>query len=139
MSFEEKSTWITALSLGIVNGWYFARILAEVSRGEADAIVYQGSLLVTLAISVVLIVVGHVVVAIANPKAADQTDERDRDIERRGEYFGGYVLGSASLLVLGLAMVEVDHFWIAHAILAGLILSELVSAVTKIVAYRRGF
>jgi hypothetical protein len=35
-------------------------------------------------------------------------------------------------------MAEADHFWIANAIFAGLVLSSLVSSTVKIVGYRRG-
>jgi len=48
------------------------------------------------------------------------------------------VAAGAALAGLALAMLEVEHFWIANAILAGLVLSEVVSGVTKVVLYRRG-
>jgi hypothetical protein len=65
-------------------------------------------------------------------------DERDREINRFGEYVGGFALVVAVLIGLGLAMFEVDHFWIANALLAGLVLSELVAGATMVVLYRRG-
>jgi hypothetical protein len=43
------------------------------------------------------------------------------------------------LLPLGLAMAEVDFFWIANSIYLASIVSGVVSSVVKIVAYRRGF
>ena len=39
---------------------------------------------------------------------------------------------------LGLALAGASVFWIAHAALAGLVVSELVKAVTKLIDYRRG-
>ena len=52
---------------------------------------------------------------------------------------GGNVLGFATLLPLGLAMAEVDYFWIANSIYLACVVSGVVTAVVKIVAYRRGF
>ena len=40
---------------------------------------------------------------------------------------------------LGLALAEVDHFWIANAIYTTFILAALTTSAVKIVAYRRGF
>lgn len=48
------------------------------------------------------------------------------------------MLAAAVLVGVGFAMFEVDHFWIASALLAGLVLPELVAGVTKVVLYRRG-
>jgi hypothetical protein len=57
-------------------------------------------------------------IALANPREAAASDERDRLIAPRGERVGGYVL--------------------AVGVLAGLVLAELVEGATKIVLYRRG-
>jgi hypothetical protein len=57
-------------------------------------------------------------IALANPREADASDERDRLIAPRGERVGGYVL--------------------AVGVFAGLVLAELVEGATKIVLYRRG-
>jgi hypothetical protein len=57
-------------------------------------------------------------IALANPREAAASDERDRLIVPRGERVGGYVL--------------------AVGVFAGLVLAELVEGATKIVLYRRG-
>jgi hypothetical protein len=57
-------------------------------------------------------------IALANPREAAASDERDRLIAPRGERVGGYVL--------------------AVGVFAGLVLAELVEGATKIVLYRRG-
>ena len=73
------------------------------------------------------------------PKDADRTDERDREINRRGEYVGFYVMSIAAIVPLVLAMAKVEHFWIAHALYLAFVLAALASAAVKIVAYRRGW
>lgn len=138
MSFQEKSTWIEALTFAGVYAWYFANLAGSVGSNAVTEIGYQGMMLVTVIVLVVLAVVGHVVIAVADPKGSDQNDERDRSINRFGEYVGGYALAVGSVIALALAMADVDQFWIANTILAGLVMSELVSAGTKLVLYRRG-
>lgn len=140
MSFQEKSAWIMVVLVALVYGWYFAVVFGDVASQEVVRdIAYRGMMLATVVVLTILAAASHIVVAVASPREADKSDERDKEINRYGEYIGGFVLGVGALLALGLAMFEVEHFWIANAILAGLVLSELVSGVTRIVLYRRGF
>ena len=64
---------------------------------------------------------------------------RDKEINRRGEYVGFYVMSVAAIVPLGLAMAKIDQFWIANALYLAFVLAALASSVVKIVAYRRGF
>lgn len=122
----------------LLYGWYFIRVFSEAAATPVGEIDYQGRLLVMVGLFVVLVVVSHIVLAIVF-KTDDGADERDRRIERFGEYVGGYVLGTGSLVALALAMSEVAHFWIAHTVLGVLVISELVAVAIKIIVYRRGF
>jgi hypothetical protein len=93
----------------------------------------------TIAIAIALSIVGRIAVAAAaKPSEADKSDARDKEINRFGEYVGGVVLAVSMLLPFGLAMAEVDHFWIANAMYAAFVLSALVSSPIKLIAYRRG-
>lgn len=138
MSFQEKSTWaMGAITIAVYAG-YFAVLLGRVGEGSVSEIDYQPLMLTTVLALVVLAVVSHILIAAANPREADRTDVRDREINRFGEYVGGYVLAAGALAALAMAMIEVQYFWIANAILLALVLSELVSLGTKAVLYRRG-
>lgn len=139
MSFQEKSTWVMLALVSAVYGTYFVVVMGDVAAiPEVRDIAYKGMMLATVVILTVLAAGTHIVLAIASPREADMTDERDREINRFGEYVGGFVLAGGLLVGLGLAMFEVDHFWIANALLAGLVVSELVAGATKLVLYRRG-
>jgi uncharacterized membrane protein YidH (DUF202 family) len=138
MSFQEKSTWIVTAMMLLVYGWYFAVVLGRTDAADVSGLHYQGVMLVTLVVFVVLVAGAHIVVALSSPREAERSDDRDREINRHGEYVGGYVLGTGAVLALVLAVVESPHFWIANVILLGLVLSEVVTGVTKIVLYRRG-
>ena len=97
-----------------------------------------------IVISIVATIVSQIVVAIAtavtdNPDEVGDGDERDKAIERLGEYRGG-IFGSALMLgPLVLAMLEMDHFWIANGIYTAFAVQSLTAGVFKVMAYRRGF
>jgi hypothetical protein len=148
MSFEEKSTWITGISQLVVGIWYLVQILSKAAIEPVATIDYIPELLVLIGASVGLTVVATVVVSVIQAARAaargdstevDRVDERDRSIGRYAGNIGGYVLGVGMIPAMILAVLEVDHFWIAHAILAAFFASELIGATIKLVAYRRGF
>lgn len=138
MSSEEKSTWIVGASLLVIYGWYFITILIEAASTPVDTIDYQSLLAAMVIMFVGVLVAGHIAMTVIT-RGADEHDERDRRIDRFGEYIGGYVVGAGMLMVLFMAMTEVEYFWIAHTALGMLVLSELATTVTKLVVYRRGF
>ena len=139
MSFEEKSAWIYALIVVVVAAIYFTLVLGQLPRSAASDIDYQVPLLATIGGSILLTIAAHIVIAIAAPDDAGKRDQRDKDINRYGEYVGGIVLSVAAVVPLILAMTEADHFWIANTIYLALIVSATVGSIVKIVAYRRGF
>jgi hypothetical protein len=138
MSFEEKSTWIYAVIAAALPVIYFATVLGQLPRTAAADIEFQVPLVAAIGAAIVLSIVAHIVIAIAAPDDAGKRDQRDKDINRYGEYIGGIVLGVAAVLPLILALAEVDHFWIANAIYLAFILSAVTGSIVKIVAYRRG-
>lgn len=139
MSFQEKSNWVMMVLIAVVYGVYFAVVFGDLASmpGVRD-VAYRAMLVGTVVVLTILAAVTHIILAVASPKEADTNDERDRSINRFGEYVGGFVLAATVFVGMGLAMVEIEHFWIANALLAGLVLSELVAGVTKAVLYRRG-
>lgn len=139
MSFEEKSAWIYLVVVLVVPGIYFANILGQVQDAPVTEIAYVRPMITAIIIAILASIVAHIVVAIASPKDADKRDERDKSINRLGEYVGGIVLAVGAVVVLGLTMAELEHFWIANALYTAFILQGLTSTTVKIVAYRRGF
>jgi len=139
MSFEEKSTWVYAVIVVAVAVIYFAIVLGQLPQTAAGDIAFQVPLLATIGVSIGLTIAAHILIAIAAPDDAGKRDQRDKDINRYGEYVGGVVLGVAAVVPLILALAEVDHFWIANTIYLAFILSATAGSIVKIVAYRRGF
>ena len=133
MTFQEKSTWIMVVVNAIVYTWYFVSVSRAMAIKPIDEIDYQSTMLAAVIALVVL-----AVIAIASRGDGDESDERDRSIYRYGEYVAGYVLASGAVMGMGMAMFEVDQFWIANWLLLALVLSQLTSGATRIVLYRRG-
>jgi cobalamin synthase len=139
MSFEEKNVWIYAAVSLAAFGVYVVIILGRAQGIPLAEVPYVGVMLWTIGAAIAASIVGRIVVAIAWPKDADKKDQRDKEINRFGEYIGQsfVVVGAAAALVL--SMAEVDHFWIANAVYLAFVLSALLGSTAKIFAYRRGF
>ena len=139
MAFEEKSAWISAV---FSVGAYAVYLIIVLGRAEITALAevsYVSTLLWIIGASIGAVIAAHILVAVASPKDADKKDQRDREINRFGEYIGHFPFGIGGVAALGMSMAELDHFWIANVIYLGFVLSTLVGSATKIVAYRRGF
>jgi hypothetical protein len=139
MSSEEKSTWISVVVGVAVAVVYFATVLAKVPGTDVATIAYVWPMLTAIGVGIAATIVLTIVAAILSPKEAGKTDERDKQINRRGEYVGFYVMSVAATVPLGLAMAEIEQFWIANSLYLAFVLAALASSVVKIVAYRRGF
>jgi hypothetical protein len=139
MSFKGRVTAVMLVTLIIVYGWYFLQVLFAASTTPIDEIAYQALMFIVVVVLVVLAIVGISVVGALAPNDTDEEDERDRLIEMRGDQAGGYMLAIGALFALGMTMVEVEYFWIANTLLAGLVLSEIGKAGLMVAAYRRGY
>ena len=139
MSFEEKNTWVYALVSVAAFAAYLVTILGRAQGIPVSEVPYVGAMLWSIGAAIVASIVGRVVIAVAWPRDADRTDQRDKEIYRFGEYVGQWLVVIGAAVALGLAMAEVDHFWIANELYLAFVLAALLSSAAKLVAYRRGF
>ena len=138
MSFQAKSTAVMLTALVAAYTWYGLQVYRLAGEGPVGEVNYQPLVLVVVVPLVVIATIGHIAISAWNPDEADFSDERDREIARRGSILGGGIVSIAALGALFAAMAEVSHFWIAHLLLAGLVLAELVDGAWRLVLYRRG-
>ncbi|GAA2695522.1 hypothetical protein LV78_007747 [Actinosynnema pretiosum] len=138
MSFHEKRTWIAALSALVGYAAYAVVVLGRAGGGPLSGVAYQWPLVWSTVLSVVVTVALVVVVSALAPKEAGAEDERDRDINRFGEHVGQGFVALGAVAALALALLDVGGFWIANAVYLALVLSAVVGAAAKLVAYRRG-
>jgi hypothetical protein len=150
MPFEEKMTWVTGIVGLLVPIVYFTSVLSQLGETPAADIAYQKPLLIAFGAYIVLTIAGAILAAIGTAIAAevtgegsvddiDRKDERDIQINRRGEVVGHYVTSGFVLGVFALTMLEYEYFWIANALYAAFAVGAVVTSVVKIVSYRRGF
>jgi hypothetical protein len=139
MSFEEKGAWLYAAIAVVLPAIYFASVLGQLPNTAVTEIDYQRSLLAIIGATIALAIVGMIGIGIAAPNEAGKADQRDKEINRLGEYVGGTVLAIGMIVPFGLAMAELPHFWIANGIYLVFVVSALVGTTVKLVAYRRGF
>src|SRR5919106_5525800 len=137
MSFGEKGNWLYVIVTAVTFAVYAVIVLGRAGDGSLAHVTYVSTMLWAIGIGVGLNILGSIAVAISKPSEADKTDERDRSIDRLGEYVGGIVLGIGMIGPLALALADAASFWIPNAIFTVFVLSALVSSTVKIVGYRR--
>jgi hypothetical protein len=143
MGFREKSNIAMLVLTGGVYAWYFASTANVLLGGgvspEEALELTNTKMLLTVGAVIIASIVAHIALAIAAPSEAEEAaDERDRLVEMRGDQRGGFVLALFALAAMASAMTAQPYYLIANLVLAGLVASELVKGVSKLIGYRRG-
>ncbi len=138
MSYAEKSTWVYGVVSLLVWAGYVAVVLSRADGGPLTQVAYVGPLLWAVGLSILANTLVRTLVEAVRPSETSLSDERDQDIERRGEHVAGIVLGVAFVGPFALALSEAPHFWIAQAIYTAYTLSAVTGSAVKATAYRRG-
>jgi cell division protein FtsW (lipid II flippase) len=139
MSYDEKNTWIYGTVTIVSFAIYVIVILGRADGGPLVDVAYIRPMLWCIGGAILACIVGSMVVMAAKPDEADKRDERDREINRFGEFVGQSFAGVGGVLALILAMSEAEYFWIANAVYVSFVCSALLATVTKVIGYRRGF
>jgi len=135
-SFEERSVWIQLVSMLLVLGGYFYVAWQMMSQGVTALPAYAAVFTVSVILMVLVLVAGHVAVAIAT--RPHDSDERDRLIGWRAESNSGWLLATGVLAGITGMVLSLPNVWIAHLLLLSLFLSEVLKLVLQLVYYRRG-
>jgi hypothetical protein len=139
MTFEERTTWVSAIVAIAGFAGYLSALLARAGGGDISEVPFVDLLLLYgIGIPIVVTIVLVIVVTAIWHRDNQTKDQRDKAIDRHGEYVGGIVLAVLMIVPFGLALADVATFWIAHAMYLAFMLSALTGAIVKIVAYRRG-
>ena len=134
LTFQEKSLWVMFLGLLVVYGYYFSMVLPT----DAVDVMPQHKVLFGVAVAYLVAsqVVGHILIAIVDPR--DETDERDRLIELKGTRVGSWVLAVGVFITLVVAVQTQGNFLFTHVLLGSWVLSQLVETGSQLYLYRRG-
>lgn len=138
MSFQEKSNLAMTVIFVVAYSAYFGRVVPGALMNGPSMEAVGPYLFAAVLFLVFGGIVAHILIAMTAPNESDTADERDKMIEMRADARSSYVLGTGAILALGLALMEQPLFWIVHAILAGLVLSEIAKGVLRAIDYRRG-
>lgn len=138
MTAEERRAWITLVVS--VGGYavYLAVILARAGDAPLTEVSYAAAMLWTIGSAIVVSILLNIGIAVFTPEH-DKKDERDREINRLGEYIGQSWVVAGGVTALVMAMAELAYFWIANAVYLAFVLSAIFGSIAKIFAYRRGF
>ncbi len=150
MPFEEKLTWVSLVVGVVVPVAYVAIMLGRLGETSSAEISYQWPLLIAIAASIVLTIVGSIAMGISTGISAelrgrsasgeiDRKDERDKQISRHGDLVGYYVSSAGVVGVFALTMLEYEYFWIASALYLSFAVGTVVASAVKIASYHRGF
>jgi len=139
MTLEERRSW-TYLAVAVVAyGVYVGTVVTKAASAPLADVDYVPVMLWTIGIAIVGGIVINIGQAVFTPRRDQTVDVRDRDIARLGDRVGQSFLVIGALAALLLAIVEAPYFYIANVVYLGFVLSAVLSSVTKVVVYRRGF
>ncbi|MFK8025037.1 MAG: hypothetical protein AB8G26_13845 [Ilumatobacter sp.] len=136
-TFQEKSAITMTTILVVVFAAYFGLALGVVAESPDRDIAYTALLVMAAIVVTILAAASHVLLAVAFRSQANAHDERDWLVGLRSERIAGYVLALGVFAGIGLAIAQVDAFWIAQALIASLVAAEVVEGIVKVALYRR--
>lgn len=135
MPYGERRTWAYLATALVIPVGYLLVLLVGPGGLSASA---DGAFQAPLLAAVGAGIVANMFFVQPPRKGRDRRDERDAEIDRRGERVGFIVLGAAMVVPFALVMAEAAYFWAAHAMYLAYVASAVVSSAVKLVLYRRG-
>lgn len=148
MTAEERSVWVYLAIVVLTSGAYYGVVIPRLISQPVEDVSWITPMLWALGFSIVGTIVGSIVGAVGgaiglairgiNPEGQLEGDLRDRDIKHLGSRRAAGVSGAAMFVVLVLAMIGADAFWIGNAVYLAGTVGALVETVTKIRAYHGG-
>lgn len=139
MTYREKTSWLTLITMLIAYSLYFGLIIAGHPAGsERFAMLWLfGAIAATQG---VVVIIGYIYFAIEvrkSPRA--RIDERDRAIAARGTRVSYYILLTA-IILFGVVMPFTETaIHIVNTALFGIVIAETVGLITVVTSYRRGW
>lgn len=138
MTFQEKSLWAYGFAALVVPAAYFGWLVGKIADASAVAdIAYVRALLWAIGGGILLNAIGSTFVRGAG-RGADLKDQRDREIDRRGNAINFVIFSVLIVVPFALAMRDAETFWIANAIYLAYAASAVIGVIIKAVLYRKG-
>lgn len=160
MPFSERNVWASAIATTVATAAYLTVVIPRAIAGPIDQVSWEmpmlwaigSAIIVTIAVAIIGAIgsevngqVGAVVLSTMTGRSVGfeaplhQEDIRDREISQLGERTTMSIMASSLFMMLVLAMVDADSFWIGNTALFVGTIGTVAGAGVKIRAYRRGF
>jgi hypothetical protein len=142
MTLDERSTWAYGILMPLTTIAYFAVVLPQLSSGGPSQVQWQVPMLIAVAVIILGTIVGTIISAIVSgiiSRGVDTefgSDIRDKEIDRHGNRIAEVVTGLGMAVVIVLAMLDVDTFWIGTAAFSIGAAGATWGAVVKLRLYR---
>lgn len=136
LSFSEKSAWVMCPALIIASVFYLGPVLGSLLEGQF--VPPPGMNVIRfIVILILLAIIGHIIAALMDVRAAEApSDERDREVRVKVEYWSGLLFGFVTLMGLVTYFILRSGDMMFHIVFTGLILSHIISSALTILAYR---
>jgi len=138
MSYDEKNAWSLGVIAVIAYGAYLTWVLVQAQDMPLVDVDYVRPMVTSIVGAIILGIIAAIVFAATRPSEAGLSDERDREINRRGEQIGQSFVVIGGTAVILLAMIEAPYFWIANVMYLAFVLSAVLSTIVKVIGYRWG-
>jgi hypothetical protein len=142
MSLYEKNAWVSLGAVVALGIWYFTSVLGGDGPGDLAGMVGE---LITVVVAIVVIELVAEIALMATSRCRSK-DERDSAIEGRANIFGLFSLAAGviwiiiQLVIDGLVVEGVEtvaRTSVVNALIAALVVAEVITQGTQIVLYRR--
>ena len=153
MAFREKILWSSLLITLAIWGWYFLGFVNALRAGHFDQGAATGSFVGTVVLLVIVQIIAAIVLAVFTGKSAgDPADDREKAFALAA-YKPAYLTLSAAvatLMITGPVLMRIALEWtpappndlapivLGNALLAAIVLAELVHSGAQIVRFRMG-
>lgn len=138
MTHEEKWTWVFLSTAIIAFIAYCIWLTSQSSSTPLTEIAYVSPMLLAIGSAIISTIFGEILIAATAPKGKKR-DARDQEIIKEAEHSGQFLVTIGGMAVVIMAMLKLNHFWIAHTMYLAFVGSAIITSVVKIIYYKKGF
>ncbi|GIG55628.1 hypothetical protein [Demequina activiva] len=137
MTFEQKTQWAYGFAALVTTLAYAVWLAVQLQDTAPQDVTYVPALLWTLLASFIIHSLGRGMAYGRRPKDR-LSDERDREVTRRGDALTFYVFSVLAAIPLALGMAGLDAFWITNTLFLAFAIAAVFGVIAKSVIYARG-
>ena len=137
MTFEHKTQLAYGFAALVTTLVYVVWLGVQLQSAAAEDVDYVPALLWTLLASFIIHSLGRGMARGRRPSDR-RSDERDREVSRRGDALTFFVFSGLAAIPLVLGMAGLDAFWITNALYLAFAVAAVFGVIAKSVIYGTG-